>query len=662
MSVPSSVTPAPSAASQMYQSAERLVSWIGLALAVASITYFRSRHLDIDAALNGFSPEQVAVTTNHPEWFGNNFPSGALDTLKSIVFQVYPLAEAAGLSITSVWACMIGLEVATFALAAMFAFSLLFPAAPLSMAASAGILYAGSSLVSPDLAQFAFPYYGWVYGFAHAGLLVAVALFLRDRLLGAAVALVVVFMVHPINAIFTATFCAGAMAARIHAERRLAWKRLVLPIIIALAGCGAWFAWISSHGTISGGDVPPDLFVALTRAQNYHWFPFYLGVFWQYHANTLLPLLSSIALLAWALGVHAQTDRAMARQVGTGVAALLIVCATGLYISEFVQIPTLIKLSLHRAGQPAVTIGSLFILHALWLDLTRGKLPERGLGALLLLLPFQSPVGLVPFPVALRVGLAAYRATTSRSWSLGLVVACLFLALTAGFIVYFRNVGLIPDLTAIRYSGMSLPLAVAAVLAMVWPLLWADTTAASAATRAAVVVGALSILAMIGSKRFDLVGETSLRQKGQSALEAQLWARANTPVGSLFMVDPTLGYMWRDKSHRPSFGTVREWLLLSMMYNSRRTVLDEGIRRYNALGVPFPDYIFKPAERSMPRMLSRIVQDASDRFSAFKTDDFRRLNRDFGVQYIVFQKTLLKGPVPIPVVHENAHFVIGKID
>ena len=61
-------------------------------------------------------------------------------------------------------------------------------------------------------------------------------------------------------------------------------------------------------------------------------------------------------------------------------------------------------------------------------------------------------------------------------------------------------------------------------------------------------------------------------------------------------------------------------------------------------------------------MLSRIVQDASDRFSAFKTDDFRRLNRDFGVQYIVFQKTLLKGPVPIPVVHENAHFVIGKID
>ena len=150
-------------------------------------------------------------------------------------------------------------------------------------------------------------------------------------------------------------------------------------------------------------------------------------------------------------------------------------------------------------------------------------------------------------------------------------------------------------------------------------------------------------------------------ERARNALDAQLWARANTPIGTLFMVDPGFGYMWRDKSHRPSFGTVREWLLISIMYNSRASLLEEGMRRYEALGLQRPDYVFNPTERSMPRLLDRLIGDAVRAFSALKHEDFERLAGIYGINHVVFDRARLSGQAPLPVVYQNAQFVIGRI-
>ena len=75
-------------------------------------------------------------------------------------------------------------------------------------------------------------------------------------------------------------------------------------------------------------------------------------------------------------------------------------------------------------------------------------------------------------------------------------------------------------------------------------------------------------------------------------LDAELWARENTPLGALFMVDPAMQDAWRGKSYRPSFGVAREWLFYSTLYNSNSAVLEEGMARYRALGLELPRPIY----------------------------------------------------------------------
>lgn len=641
--------------------------WVGLVcvgVVLAAIWYFRTRHLGLEAALNGFSPEQAAVLANSPAWFEADFPSGASEQLKSLIFQIYPLALAAGLDIDKVWSAAIAVELVALSAAAFWSYALLFPTSSILARAAVALLCTASSLLTPDLARFGFPFYGWYYGFAHAGFLVVCALFLSERLRTAAVALVLLFTIHPIIAGFAAIFCGVPFLVRASERRLPPYKQVLGAVIVVLVGCGAWIAFLSTKGTLTGGDVDPELFVALTRAQSYHWFPFYLGVFWDSHANHFIPLLSTLALIAWALSEQLRQNARLAREAAIGISALMATVAAGLVISEFVAQPTLIKLSLHRAGQSAAVIGSLFIVHALWRDLTEGDAMERGLAAVLLLLPFQSTVGLVPGAVGLRVALAAAKAYRRGTWAWPLGVAtALVILIGLALLVYWRS-GLTASVPAGRYLGFDTWLVMAGLIAAVWPLVWTRLPAATVspplALSAAMVI-AMAAFGVAASPRSDLLADPARRERARNSLDAQLWAKANTPVGTLFMVDPTLFYMWRDKSHRPSFGTVREWLLISILYNSRAGLLEEGMRRYEALGVPRPYYVLNPTDRSMSRMLDRIGGDAGQRFLALQRIDFERLADTYGIRYVVFDRSKLKNPPPLKVVHENADFVIGSI-
>lgn len=73
-------------------------------------------------------------------------------------------------------------------------------------------------------------------------------------------------------------------------------------------------------------------------------------------------------------------------------------------------------------------------------------------------------------------------------------------------------------------------------------------------------------------------------------LAAQRWARANTVQDSLFMVDPTIYYGWRDFSQRSSFGNLREWLHTGWLYDSRADVYTEGVKRFGEFGIDIESY------------------------------------------------------------------------
>lgn len=641
-------------------SISKWIAIICVAAFVATLGYFRSRHLDAVAAMNGFSPEQLALAVNHPDLLAGNYPSGILTLLSSIVFHVYPLSDRMGVNVTSVWEVMIFLEVGAFAGAVFYAVRRLMPGVGWPVAAVVAISYAGSNFLTPDMARLQFPYYGWVYGFAHACFLIVCTETVRRNYLVAAAVLVLEFMVHPITAVFAGTFVVAILAFRFATRKLEPPGRLVAPVALVLVGCGLWLAYIASHATITGGAVDSATFIALNHALNFHWFPSYSGLYWELFWYKLLPLLSTLALIAWAFDAQI-VPFALRRELAFGAVVLSAVCCTGLVVAETVTWPPLIKLALHRADTSVLLIGGLVLIPVLVRDIVEGDPIERLLSVYLVLSPFFFDGGLAPLPVILRIAYATYRGWPEGTIRGGLRTALALVALMSGLFVFYAAMGLVPDPLSTKYTGLNGTLfALALLITLVLFMMPSNETSDwRVAARSSVVLLPVLLLALRGAPEYDLLHDQRTLARANSALDAQLWARLHTPERSIFMVDPALDYFWRDKSHRPSFGTPREWLLMSVIYNSQRNLLEEGMKRYRALGLPDPDYIYDPSNSRLGPLLNRITNDASRQFYALDKSGLERLAKTYNIRYFVFMTTGLKGDPPLPVVFRNSHFVIA---
>ena len=123
------------------------------------------------------------------------------------------------------------------------------------------------------------------------------------------------------------------------------------------------------------------------------------------------------------------------------------------------------------------------------------------------------------------------------------------------------------------------------------------------------------------------------------------------------MPDPVHAYGWREVSQRPSFGSVREWLYGCFVYNTRQDVFDEGMRRFAAFGLDLGTY------RSMEPDAARaqINKDLRSKYYGADGEWFASIRKTFGVTHFVFDKTNMTSPSSIPVVYENAGYVVGRL-
>lgn len=626
-------------------------AFLGTASVLAAQWYWRTLHLDAEMAASGHSPELVSALANHPEQFADDFTSSALELLKALPYNIYPAADTLGISITQTWATMIGLEMVLVAAAAAYATWTFFPRSSHVSKALAAILVSSSGLLQPDLGNFGWPFYGWVYGFSLAAFLFAISDTAARRLVPASVWLVVAYTCHPINGLFTAAFM-GAMVLAAFGSWQ--WRDFLLPILVAGAGCGTWTAIVAANGTLGGGGIDPSLFVSLTRGQSFHWYPMFLGTFWEANSTNLMPFLATLALIAFAFGGHTEADQSIHRQVASGIILMLVLTGAGILISIFVASPTLIKLALHRAGTNAVAAGSIFVVHRLYSDLTSGDRWERALSAILLVGPFQSSGGCAPIPVLLRTTYQTFSETKERGLDRATVVAQLVCLTIVGLMVTYTLFGLVTERAFHEYLGVNVVQLVAGGLALALP---------TAAATQYIGLAALAVVTLLGVLTASTKGPLAskpIQEKAYGYLEAQEWAKANTPVGTLFMVDPASGYGWRDKSHRPSFGTLREWLLISIMYNSRPELLREGISRSRALGLDPLPIVQDPTANRMRPILRKLNNSARDRYYRGDLRLFETLARTYGVRYFVFEKSNIKAPVPLATAFENSSYLIAK--
>ena len=637
------MNPTPTSATLSSMLASRWVVAGLLAITVVAVWLSSTHEVNALLAWKGFLPIGWVYKTLMPGNFALDFPGGAETYHVSAFMHVYFAANRLGIAPEVFLPVVVAFEVCMLSLAVFMLSRALVPEAPLLVAALVVVYAVASPARDINLANFPQPYIlGQYYNVADALRLLGIAMVLKSRPVWAAALLAGSFITHPTMGLM-GLVCAAAM--QLTRPREILTRQFLVAAILFVVVTGGWLLAQLGDTAISGGQIPVQIWMEMTRVFNYHWYTVDNGFFTLNPRRLFLPFLSFLVLLAcyWPAARSAVSAKALA-----GVLALLGLTLTGLAISALVPVPFLVKLALHRASELVLFIGLPFVVAGLWRDLSTGGWWKRVAAASVLF----SPWFVRPFPVLPSLVLAAPsgwrllkgRPASRADW----VVAAMALAVAALVGLYVARGVWIAQSPLSFYTDDHKTLLLALVLGLIAIFsIWPRRTAIQALVLVAAMAYSLDWL-RVKADRKDIA-------RGQSYLQAQLWARDKTAVTALFMTDPTQYYGWRDFSQRSSFGNVREWLHTSWLYDSRVERYEEGMRRFGEFKIDLGPFL-----RHQPPGAGMDLLTAAARRKYYEASDLWRtdLAQRYGINYFVLERARMLAPVGLKVVYENEHFLI----
>ena len=651
------------------------LEWVipGACLLIAIVLAFALRRPDFNwqIALSGFSAIDWVAHLRFPDRYQLDFLNGMHVYDKSSVMRLYPfLNRAFDIPVETIIPAMISLEMVFMAGASLFfARSLNGVVSPIG-----ACLFALLVVVSPardlDLSHFGAPFFwGLYYNFADGFRLLGVAFFLRHRPLLGGVMLGLGFSIHPLIALMGVAFVVGFMAV---ARSGTGIRGPLLGALAFVVISGSWLASAYDLSAIVSSQVDPDVWVRMARAFSYHFFPVDYGLVTLDFQKRLLPLLV-LCLLAFHYLPVVCDDRNLRQGIVGGCAVLIALIALGYFISVYLPVPLLVKLALPRASAMLILIVLAIACIGLIVDIERGAAVQRVVALFIAVSPFVYAPGFPLIPATLLILLGrrpdAHDSFLDRR-------RLVFVALVLVWAIAVVNEGsrYFQILEMPAYSGYFVnykywaPVTVVAVALFVFAsarsafgtssvfgtrLKWVDQKLG-----VAVVFFLASFLAVGWQKA--LVPDQTYRAFGSSYLEAQNWARNRTPEQSLFLVDPTIYYGWRDFSERSSFGNLREWLHTSWLYDSRFDRYQEGLRRFGEFGITLDPYLALPVSHLLG--FRKLTSDISKRFYELDEKWFLGVQERYGVTHVVMRKDGVARDYPFVRAFENEHFVVFDLD
>lgn len=647
------------------------LQWVVLSvgLAVTFVLAFNLRLPDLDwqIALNGWSAIDWVAHLNSPERYVLDFSNGMGLYDKSSSMHVYPLANRwFGVRVEQVIPVVIFLEMAFLAGACIFF------ARTLSTIASpvGGFLFALLVVLSParnlDLSHFGAPFFwGLFYNFADGFRLLGLAFFLRRKPVLGSLLLGMGFSIHPIITFYGCAFLVGFVAV----ERKwVQYKSLTAGILVFLVLSGGWLLYSYDFSSVVSTQVDPQVWIRMARAFSYHFFPIDYGLLTLDFHTRLLPLLVLCLLALHYLPVVC-TDPSLRRGLIGGCIVLIALIAAGLVISLYIPIPLLIKLALPRASAMLILVAMAIACIGLAKDMEIGSVFQRFLGLLIVVSPFVYPPGFPLIPVALlilvnRIDRRSGCDLTFRSAEqagLVFVLIVIFAFWWAGYVqahnfsAYMGYLAKPDHWQFVVFAGLLLSF-LAFITRQHKGLEGANERWKLFAPGFGPVVVLLVVCYLGVSWQRTLVPDSSYRAFGASYLDAQRWARSNTSEQSLFMVDPTISYGWRDFSERSSFGNLREWIHTSWLYDSRADRYHAGMQRFGEFGIPLEPYL----DQSVAHLLGhqKLTADIQKRFYELDEKWFVSIRQRYSVSFVVMRKDRLLRNYPFEKAFENEHFVI----
>jgi len=625
--------------------------YVGLFLFFLFCWWANTRDINIEWALKGMSPIDWVNQSFNPDNFVKNFPSGVENMDVSFFMHIYKLAYSyLGINPETLLPFIIGIEIMTMMFAVYMISRTLMPTANRLVAIIVVLLVVSSTAGQMNLARFETTFFkGLYYNIADSLRMFAIVACLRRKPILSATLIAFSFITHPViglaGGIFLLAICLTKPSEYVN-------KYSVIGLLMFGAIVSTWFLSFIDFHSVSSGGIPFQDWFNLTKLNSYHWYPVDYGLFSTEHQERFVPFLSFMLLLTFYIS-RFQPLRELDRQMISGILALLIITLIGIIISVWKPSPALVKLSLHRANDLVIIIGLVYIVNGLFDELLSDSMLRYVLSFIIMVSPFIMKPG-YPLIFSLAIVSPSINSFFRRKGNLTGNLFVSFLAIGIIILIFVYTItGMVRPWFSNAYTGFE---SIKYVLLLIAVVIISRILVVRFNIKSTLpYVLSITCLLFASNWLYHQRMGSEERIMAQDYKAVQLWANLHTSHDSLFMVDPTIYYGWRDYSQRSSFGNLREWLYSAWIYNSNYKVYSDGIKRFNEFGVDLKPYL---ETRPPLKGFSKLDDEIRKKYYAL-ADDWRiSLARHYGIDYFVMKKSEIVEPSALNAVYENDNFLI----
>ena len=656
--------------------ARKMLCIAGLLLVVFFSAKSNLAYLNLRNAVGGFSPVDYIQVATNPEVAGRRFPNGVEQLNNSLVFHIYETAYKLGVSPDLCQRIIIITSVIFFAFSLLFFSYSILPGSPAIVHFLTVLFGLSTDVLNHDLARFgaaSILSFGQMYGFANAFALIAISFAVKSQWIKCWPIIGIVFTFHPATAIYASVVCCSMLLIKI---RQIVSKKFWIGWSIGVSIALFWMIAVILPSLNNFPRMSSETWINWSRFGNFHWFPFSMSVFKEEHFRRITPLLSLIILASTRLRMKTNISDETKKKLTISLISLVVLTILGLLASLFPIAPGIIKISFHRSSIFILVISLPLALDLLWGDLTSVSLFNSFIGCLCLITPLIGRNYLTPFLVG--------------AWGFPIVFSILRFEseffrysqdhLKNTIIDYFVQVPAIMALINViflivnSFAVWNDPAFVSEINIVIISIVFAvliylskNRTIFSLNLKNAIKYFLIVSFVFLGihgilKSELRLLPWRNL-EKSTAYYNTQIWAKDNTKLGALFMVDPSINYGWEAYSQRPKFGSFRDLIHTGWLYTGNSLIFDEGIRRIRLFGVEPTAYLLKSLQNhklSVGPEYHEFAKEVERAFYSLNKTDFMNLAKREGIEFVVFDKQKIK-TIPLPIVYDNGYFCICSV-
>ncbi len=625
-------------------------------LILASVhSYFALSNIEPKIALKSFGLIDYANHKLLPQNFVNDWPNGILNlSLSAPIALLTWLHHQTGVSI------LLLLKVAAFIQALLVCLSVGWLSWIIMKDVYGVIIFLSLCLVSAvpfvNLAVLGTGIGGMVrhdiqWGFALAFSFFFLAAVLEEKYWIALLCLVAAVYCHLTIGLFAFLFIIPHIVSNL---KKITMKQYVAFISSFAILLLPYIYQLSKHN-VTGVGFPTELYIKILQIFSFHHFPVVMDCFTTRAAKEFLPILFLLILFFYILTLKDSLSK-KDTIILKGTIFSLFLTAFYVLFSEVWQIPLIIKLQFHRISYYISFFASLYLVKYLIEEAYNDFIGLVATSVIIVLL-FLSIPGM-PF---ILIWLYMLFRSKGRILLKAMVSLAFFIVLFyyhKSYGVPFANFGFGQKYIVNNYLVILFIIASTTVILL---------------KKFSVTYATLSLmlitLLMVGIIEFKRESTWTARHlhEGTDYVNVQVWARNNTPSTSLFMVDPSWGYGWRDFSQRSKFGSIGEWLYTPVSQGQDLRLFEKGVERAKDFGIDFNAIDRQDIyDHSIVHYGDVLLKTTRTKFYSMPGKDMFNLCSKYSIDYIVMRKKFVSNQELkslqdfFSVVYENPHFIVFK--